>query len=102
MSKFNTFLKHKLEQNKLSKNKFAKMLGVSPTYVGDMIRGTKGPPDIELQIKIADCLNILGSERDNFFNRIAKEKKEIPCDIYKEVLLNEDKWNEIRKILREK
>ena len=102
MSKFNTFLKHKLEQNKLSKNKFAKMLGVSPTYVGDMIRGTKGPPDIELQIKIADCLNILGSERDKFFNRIAKEKKEIPCDIYKEVLLNEDKWNEIRKILREK
>lgn len=102
MSKFNTFLKNKLEQNNLSKNKFAKMLGVSPTYVGDMIRGTKGPPDIELQIKIADCLNILGSERDIFFNRIAKEKNEIPCDIYKEVLLNEDKWNEIRKILGEK
>lgn len=102
MSKFNTFLKNKLEQNSLSKNKFAKMLGVSPTYVGDMIKGTKGPPDIELQIKIADCLNILGSDREKFFNKIAKEKNEIPSDIYKEVLSKEDKWNEIRKILEKK
>ena len=51
MSKFNIYLKHKLEQNNLSQNKFAKMIGVSPTYVGDMINGRKGPPDKELQIK---------------------------------------------------
>lgn len=102
MSKFNTFLKKKLEQNNLSQNKFAKMIGVSPTYIGDMIKGRKGPPDMELQIKIADCLNILGSDREDFFNKIAKEKNEIPSDIYKDVLLKEDKWNEIRKILEEK
>ena len=101
MSKFNIFLKNKLEQNNLSKNKFAKMLGVSPTYVGDMIRGTKGPPDMELQIKIADCLNILGSERDSFFNRIAKEKNEIPSDIYIDIKKSNN-WDEIRKKIKEK
>ena len=78
------------------------MIGVSPTYVGDMINGRKGPPDKELQIKIANSLNIFGSDRYEFFNRIAKEKNEIPSDIYAEVLSNKDKWNQIRKFLEEK
>ena len=102
MSKFSTYLKHKLEQNNLSQNKFAKMIGVSPTYVGDMINGRKGPPDKDLQIKIANSLNIFGSDRYEFFNRIAKEKNEIPSDIYVKVLSNQDKWNQIRKFLEEK
>ena len=102
MSRFNTYLKRKLEQNNLSQNKFAKMVGVSPTYIGDMINGRKGPPDKDLQIKMADCLNIYGSDRYEFFNRIAKEKNEIPSDIYAEVLSNKDKWNQIRKFLEEK
>ena len=101
MSRFNVFFKNKLEQNNLSQNKFAKMIGVSSTYVGDMIKGRKGPPDFELQIKIADSLNIFGIERDNFFDKIAKEKDEIPSDIYFDIK-NSNNWDEIRKRIKEK
>ena len=31
---------------------------------------------------------------------IAKEKNDIPTDIYEEILNNSDKWDDIRKIIK--
>lgn len=100
MSKFRTFLNKKLIDNKISQNKFARMIDVTPTYVNKMINGTSGPPDRNLQIKIANSLGMEGEERNKFFNNLAKEKKDIPSDIYDGIFNSKDSWNKIRKILK--
>lgn len=100
MSKFKTFLNKKLISNKISQNKFARMIDVTPTYVNKMINGTSGPPDRKLQIKIANSLGLEGEERNKFFNNLAKEKKDIPSDIYDGILNKKDSWNSIREILK--
>ena len=98
MSKFKTFLNKKLKNKKISQNKFARMIDVTPTYVNKMIKGMSGPPDRELQIKIANSLEIEGEERNKFFNNLAKEKNDIPSDIYNEIFNNKNSWNRTREI----
>ena len=88
MSKFKTLLDKKLKSKKISQNKFARMIDVSPTYVNHMIMGKSGPPDRKLQIKIADNLGMENEERYNFFNNIATEKNDIPSDIYEGIFNN--------------
>ncbi len=100
MSKFKTFLDKKLKNNKISQNKFARMIDVTPTYVNRMINGKSGPPDRDLQIKIANCLEIEGEERNKFFNNLAKEKDDIPSDIYDGIFHSKNSWNKIREILK--
>ena len=101
MNKFGSFLKKEIARNKLSQNKFAKELGDSSYYVGQLIKGEKKPPSRKLQTKIANVLNFDESKRIEFFNMTAKEKSDIPSDIYDGVISNESKWNDVRKILSE-
>jgi len=100
MSKFKTFLNKKLNTNNISQNQFAKLIGATPTYVGQLIKGIKPPPDRELQIKIAESLKLDKYEKEKYFDNIAKEKKDIPSDIYKIILENEERWNEIREFIK--
>ena len=99
MNKFGRFIKKEISKNKLSQNKFAEKIGISSYYLGQLIKGEKRPPSRELQLKIVDTLNLKEEKRIEFFDLIAKEKSDIPSDIYNGVMNNEDKWNEVRKIL---
>ena len=102
MIKFQTFLNRKLKKNELSKNKFATMIGVTSTYVGQLTKGSKPPPDRKLQIKIAESLDMDKQEKEKFYDNTAKEKNDIPADIYEQILNNPKGWNEIRKTLERK
>ena len=99
MNKFGSFLKKEITRKKISQNQFAKEIGISSYYVGQLIKGEKRPPSRELQDKIANVLDFDESKKIQFFNIIAKEKRDIPSDIYNGVINNEPKWNEVRKIL---
>lgn len=99
MNKFGKFLKKEISRNKLSQNKFAEKIGISSYYVGQMIKGEKRPPSRELQIKIANVLDFDENKKVKFFNLIAKEKNDIPSDIYNGMMNNESKWNEVREVL---
>lgn len=99
MNNFRDFLRKEILKNKLSQNKFAEKIGVSSYYVGQLIKGEKRPPSREVQLKIVDALNFNESKRIQFFDLIAKEKSDIPSDIYDGVINNKEKWNEVRKIL---
>ena len=102
MSKFQTFLSKKLSKNDISKNKFATMIGVTSTYVGQLTNGSKPPPDRKLQIRIAESLDMNKQEKEKFYDNTAKEKNDIPADIYEQILNNPKEWNEIRKTLERK
>ncbi len=99
MNEFGKFLKKEISKNKLSQNKFAEKIGISSYYVGQMIKGEKRPPSRELQMRIANILNFDENKKVKFFNLIAKEKNDIPSDIYNEMMTNESKWNEVREVL---
>lgn len=99
MSKFKTILNKKLKLNNISKNKFAKMIGVTPVYVGQLTRGERDPSK-KLQIKIADIFYKNEKEKNNFLDNVAKEKNDIPADIYNGILDNEKEWNKVRNFLK--
>ena len=99
MSKFKTILNKKLKENNISKNKFAKMIEVTPVYVGQLIQGERKPSK-ELQIKIADIFYKKEKEKNNFLDNVAKEAKDIPADIYKDILEKENEWSKIREFLK--
>ena len=99
MNEFGKFLKKEISKNKLSQNKFAEKIGISSYYVGQMIKGEKKPPSRELQMKIANNLNFDENKKVEFFNLIAKEKNDIPSDIYSVMMNNESKWNDVRNFL---
>ena len=99
MSKFKTILNKKLKLHNISKNKFAKMIGVTSVYVGQLTRGERDPSK-KLQIKIADIFYEQEKEKNNFLDNIAKEKNDIPADIYNGILDNEKEWNKVRDFLK--
>ena len=99
MSKFKTILNKKLKLNNISKNKFAKMIGVTSLYVCQLTRGERDPIK-KLQIKIADIFYEQEKEKNNFLDNISKEKNDIPADIYNGILDNEKEWNKVRDFLK--
>ena len=72
---------------------------MSSYYVVQLIKGEKRPPSREVQLKIVDALDFNESKKIQFFDLIAKEKSDIPSDIYNGVMKNEEKWNEVREVL---
>ena len=99
MSKFKTILNKKLKLSNISKNKFAKMIGVTPVYVGQLTKGEREPSK-KLQIKIADIFFEKEKEKNNFLDNIAKETTDIPADIYNGIFENKEKWNKVRDFLK--
>lgn len=99
MNEFGKFLKKEISRNKLSQNKSAEKIGISSYYVGQMIKGEKRSPSRELQIKIVNALDFDENKKVKFFNLVAKEKNDIPSDIYNGMMTNESKWNEVREVL---
>ncbi len=102
MSKFKTFFKNEFDKKQISQNKFAQRLGISSFYLGQLLKGEKSPPDRELQIKILEELNLSKQKQNQYYDLIAKEKNDIPTDIYQYILYNSDKWDEIREEIERK
>lgn len=102
MSKFKTFFKNEFDKKQISQNKFAQKLGISSFYLGQLLKGEKSPPDRELQIKISEELDLNEQKRKQYYDLIAKEKNDIPTDIYQYILNNPDKWDEIREGIERK
>lgn len=100
MNTFSSFLKSEMSKNNYSQNKFAKEIGVSSYYLGQLIKGEKRPPSRDIQNKIVETLNFDEIQKSKFYDLIAKEKNDIPSDIYNEIK-EANNWNEIRKRLRE-
>lgn len=99
MSKFKTFLNNEFNKKNISQNKFAQKLGISSFYLGQLLKGEKSPPDRELQIRILNELDLSKQKKNKYYDLVAKEKNDIPTDIYKYILNNPDKWDEIREVI---
>lgn len=89
-----------MSKNNYSQNKFAKKIGVSSYYLGQLIKGEKRPPSREIQNKIVLALDLKENKKNEFYDLIAIEKNDIPSDIYDKIKVSKN-WNEIRKKIKE-
>lgn len=103
MSEFSDFLsekyKDKCKEKKISIRSLANKIGMSHNYLGQILHGKVNAPEADIQKKLADEL-IPTNERENFYDLAAKDRKDIPIDIMDEILKQNNKWNEIRNIMK--
>ncbi len=93
---FSEFLVKKKNEMQFSNSKLAKLANMSAVYLGEIIKNRKKPPDKEIQYALADALQLTGMERINLFNLAAKERREIPIDVYDYLLESEELIDIIR------
>ena len=103
MSEFSDFLsekyKEKCKDKKISIRSLAKKIDISHNYLGQILHGKVNAPEADIQEKLANEL-IQTNEREIFYDLAAKDRKEIPIDIMNEILNQNNKWNEIRNIMK--
>lgn len=97
---YGAYLVDLIKQHNFSQAEFAKRINVSRTYLFDLLNGRVKPPAPEMQEKIAAVLELTGSEKEEFFNRTAIGRKEIPKDIFDYLYNNADEIAAIRERMR--
>ena len=67
----------------------ATALGVTPTYLSDIVKGRRNPPDIETLNKLAVILQLTKEEREYMYDLAGQERKEAAPDL-PEYLMDKD------------
>lgn len=80
--KFNVFLSELISESGYTKVDFYTKLGIKKAYLYDILNGRVNPPPPEKQFKIVKILNLTPEKRSEFFELAAKERNEIPADIF--------------------
>lgn len=59
----------------------ATALGVTPTYLSDIVKGRRNPPEIETLKKLAVILQMTKEERNYMYDLAGQERKEAAPDL---------------------
>lgn len=59
----------------------AKAMGTTATYLSDIIKGRRNPPEMTLLLKIADVLNLSEDEKAEMFDLAGRERNEAAPDL---------------------
>lgn len=95
----------------------AQELGVSVTYLSDIIKGRRNPPDIDGLEALAKVLNLNDDEREKMLDLAGRERKQVSPDLPEYIMdesipnarvalrraksqnLGDDFWQEVNKII---
>lgn len=78
---FGAYLVKLLKDHKKSQADFIADLGISKTYLVDVLNGRLKPPAPDMQERIIQVLNLEGQERREFYDKAAEGRQELPKDI---------------------
>lgn len=78
---FGAYIAQKRIEKDVKLRPIAERLGVSVTYLSDIIKGRRNPPDIEGLEALADALHLNSEERDIMFDLAGREKKQVSPDL---------------------
>ena len=78
---------------------FAARLGVTPGYISDIENDRRDPPGKELLDKMADTLDISGTDLRQFYDLAGKGRNEVSPDL-PDYIMNSDLSDTIRLALR--
>lgn len=67
----------------------AKAMEMTATYLSDIIKGRRNPPDMKLLEKIAAVLNLSSEEKEEMFDLAGRERNEAAPDL-PGYIMNED------------
>ena len=114
---FGAFIARKRLEKDIKLKPLAEKLGISVTYLSDIIKGRRNPPDIDGLESIAIVLNLNDAERNEMFDLAGREKKQVSPDLPEYIMdealpsarvalrraknqsLGEDFWQEVNKII---
>lgn len=78
---FGGYLVELLKNHGKSQANFISDLGISKTYLVDILNGRLKPPTPEMQERIIATLHLEGQERLEFYDKAAQGRQELPKDI---------------------
>lgn len=86
---FGAYIAQKRVEKDVKLKPIAEKLGVSVTYLSDIIKGRRNPPDIDGLAALADALNLDEEERDEMFDLAGRERNQVSPDL-PEYIMGED------------
>lgn len=86
---FGAYIAQKRVEKDVKLKPIAEKLGVSVTYLSDIIKGRRNPPDIDGLVALADALNLDEEERDEMFDLAGRERNQVSPDL-PEYIMGED------------
>ena len=114
---FGAYIAQKRVEKDVKLKPIAEKLGVSVTYLSDIIKGRRNPPDIDGISALADALNLDEEERDEMFDLAGRERNQVSPDLPEYIMgediptarvalrrarnsnLGDDFWQEVNKII---
>ncbi len=114
---FGAYIAQKRVEKDVKLKPIAEKLGVSVTYLSDIIKGRRNPPDIEGLEALANALNLNEEERDEMFDLAGRERNQVSPDLPEYIMgediptarvalrrarnskLGEDFWQEVNQII---
>ena len=102
-SDFGVYLAGVIKRAGISQYTFYSEAEIAKPYFYDIITGKTNPPPREKLEKMLGVLNrylVDGPvDRDEFFNLAAKDRQEIPVDIFDMIKEHPEQWNALRMLL---
>lgn len=117
IGEFGAFIARKRIEKDVKLRPIAEKLGVSVTYLSDIIKGRRNPPDIEGLEALAVVLSLDETERNEMFDLAGRERSQVSPDLpgyimdeklpsarvalrrAKDSGLGEDFWQEVNQII---
>lgn len=76
----------------------ANAMGTTATYLSDIVKGRRNPPEMPLLLKIADILNLTQDEQAEMFDLAGRERNEAAPDLPEYIM--DEKLPHVRAALR--
>lgn len=117
---FGTFIAQKRLEKDVKLKPMAERLGVSVTYLSDIIKGRRNPPEIAGLDVLAKMLDLTEDESAQMFDLAGRERNQVPPDLPEYIMdksipnarvalrramnanLGDDFWKEVNKIIDQK
>lgn len=114
---FGAYIAQKRIEKDVKLKPIAEKLGVSVTYLSDIIKGRRNPPDSDRLVALATVLNLSEEEKQKMYDLAGREKNQVSLDLIDYVMredfptlravirrardnnLGDDFWQEINKII---
>lgn len=117
---FGAFIARKRLEKDMKLKPIAENMGVSVTYLSDIIKGRRNPPDMDSLEALAKALNLDQDEREEMFDLAGRERNQVSPDLPEYIMdemlpsarvalrraksqnLGDDFWQEVNKIIDER
>jgi predicted transcriptional regulator len=97
-TEFGELLTRLIKERKMTQSFFFQKVGIGKAYFYDIL-AERISPSLEVQFKMLSILQPQKEDELKFFDLIAKAKNDLPADIFKYLIGNEEKYKIIREMM---